>query len=294
MTNWLNLALARALRAVYKRRCNSKWKGSSPPAVNVSNLQIMLSGRKMPLRMYHGDSDAPLLVYFHGGGWVIGDFETHDPFCRSLSHASGCSIITPDYRLAPEHKFPAAHDDCLLVAQWASAKISDLAPNDGQLILAGDSAGGNLAMSTALSMKYEKNLKGCLIIYPATQHYISDLPSYTEHARSSLITARTMRWFCDTYLGKTAPANPSTERLFPRGRTSFTNFPPTLLITAERDPLRDDGKRFAVKLHQAGVKLTYRHMPDAAHGLICSEGPSDSYFAAVKISSQWLASKRLP
>jgi acetyl esterase len=239
--------------------------------------------------MYHGNADKPMVIYAHGGGFVVGDMETHDRFCRALSSNSGCSLISIDYRLAPEHTFPAAHDDCLEATHWILDNLDNLAPNNGLFILAGDSAGGNLAIASTLALRERYGIAGCLAIYPATQHYISDLPSYTEHAKTGLVPARNMRWFCDTYLDGMAPADPALERMFPGRRTTLNHFPRTLIITAERDPIRDDGARFAVRLHRSGCKITYKHLPQASHGFVCSEGNSAHFQEAVRIASQWLA-----
>jgi acetyl esterase len=140
-----------------------------------------------------------------------------------------------------------------------------------------------------LALQERHGIAGCLAIYPATQHYISDLPSYTEHAKTGLVPARHMRWFCDTYLNGMAPADPVLERMFPGRRTTLNLFPRTLIITAERDPIRDDGARFAVRLHRSGCKITYKHLPQASHGFVCSEGDSEHFREAVRIASQWLA-----
>ena len=150
--------------------------------------------------MYHGKADKPMVIYAHGGGWVVGNLDTHDRFCRALSLESGCSLISIDYRLAPEYQFPAAHDDCLDASRWVIDNLDNLAPNNGMFILAGDSAGGNIAIASTLALQHQYGMAGCLAIYPATQHYISDLPSYTEHAKSGLVPARNMRWCCDAYL----------------------------------------------------------------------------------------------
>jgi len=126
------------------------------------------------------------------------------------------------------------------------------------------------------------------MLYPAVQHYHSGLPSYVEHARSGPLTTPIMRWFIDTYLGETAPAAPETERLFPGRRQSFRGFPRSLLITAERDPLRDDGRRLAQRLGQDGVAVEHHHFDDEAHGFACSEGPTPGFTRCLELSSEWL------
>ena len=289
MTSLLNLITARVARYLYLRRHEKMWKGVPPEPVSVSNLCIELNGRQVGLRMYHGNADKPMVIYAHGGGFVVGDMDTHDRFCRALSLSSCCSLISINYRLAPEHPFPAAHDDCLEATEWVVNNLDNLAPNNGLFILAGDSAGGNLAITSTLALRERYGIAGCLAIYPPTQHYISDLPSYTEHAKTGLLPARLMRWFCDTYLNGLTPADPAVERVFPGRRTTLNKFPRTLIITAERDPIRDDGARFAVKLHRSGCKITYKHLPQASHGFVCSEGDSEHFREAVRIASQWLA-----
>ena len=289
MTSLLNRFIARAARYLYLRRHQKRWEGLPLDPVAVSNLCIELHGRQVGLRMYHGNADKPMVIYAHGGGFVVGGVETHDRFCRALSFNSGCSLISIDYRLAPEHTFPAAHDDCLEAAEWVLNNLDNLAPNNGLFILAGDNAGGNLAITSTLALQKRNGIAGCLAIYPATKHYISDLPSYTEHAKTGLVPARHMRWFADTYLNGKAPADPVLERMFPERRTMLNMFPRTLIITAERDPVRDDGARFALRLQRSGCKITYKHLPQASHGFVCSEGDSEHFREAVLIASQWLA-----
>ena len=289
MTSLLNRLIAKAARHLYLRRHQKAWGETPQLAVSVSNLCVELEGRQVGLRMYHGQPDKPMVIYAHGGGFVIGSLETHDRFCRALSVGSGCSLVSIDYRLAPEYTFPAAHDDCLDATEWVIENLENLAPNNGLFILAGDSAGGNIAIASTLALQHRHGIARCLAIYPATQHYISDLPSHTEHATSGLVPARNMRWFCDTYLDSMAPADPVLERIFPGRRTSLNHFPRTLIITAERDPIRDDGARFAVRLHRSSRKITYKHLDHASHGFVCSEGDSEHFQKAVSIASQWLA-----
>mgnify|MGYP000484866569 CR=1 FL=1 len=284
----LNQLRARLGRPYSRPRHFREWGDTPLLTVAVSNLCIDVDRVPIQLRMYHGTPERPLVVFYHGGGWVLGDLDTHDRFCRGISNESGCSVISVNYRLAPEFTFPAAHDDCLGATKWIARNIDNLAPNNGNYVVSGDSAGGNIAIATAINCQTDPRLAGCLAVYPATQHYISDLPSYTEHAKTGHLRARTMRWFCDTYLGGLMPADPKLERMFPGRRTSLSGFPRAMIITAERDPLRDDGARFAVRLHRAGVTVAYKHLEKAAHGLVCSEGDSRDFNLAVMHASQWL------
>jgi acetyl esterase len=281
-------------RLFYRYANRKAWRDHLDDTVAISQLQIQGPEGVLATRMYHGRADRPLVIYFHGGGWVIGDLDTHDPYCRALSAASGCTVMSIDYRLAPEHPFPAAHDDCLAATRWILEHLDTLAPNNGQVVLAGDSAGGNLTACTALMLEGEPKLAGCLMLYPAIQHYHSDLPSYREHAKTGPLTTPIMRWFIDTYLGETAAADPATERLFPGRRQSFRAFPRSLLVTAERDPLRDDGRRLALRLSKDGVNVEHHHFDEEAHGFACSEGPTPGFNRCLQLSSEWLISVSQP
>jgi len=275
---------------VYYRWINKKvWRDHPADGVSTSTLQIPDGDRSLTARMYHGDADKPMIVFYHGGGWVIGDIDTHDPFCRALCQSSRCSIMSIDYRLAPEFPFPAAHDDCLLATRWVLDNLNRLAPNNGKVVLCGDSAGGNLSASTALALLDEPRLSGALMIYPATEHYNAGFPSYTEHAKTGPLTTSIMKWFTNTYLGGLAPASPVLQQIFVARNSSWQKFPRSLIITAERDPLRDDGRRFAQTLKRDGVDVRYEHFEKDAHGFACSEGPTDSHKRLIAIASEWLA-----
>ena len=171
-----------------------------------------------------------------------------------------------DYRLAPEHPFPTAHEDALAASRWILDNLNALAPNNGEVVIAGDSAGGNLTLATAVRLPDEPRLRGCLMLYPAVQHYHAGMRSYTEHAKSGPLTTSIMRWFLDTYLNGLAPADPAIEIMFPDRRVPLSGFPRSLLVTAEKDPLRDDGRRLANALQRAGVTVQHEHFSQEAHG----------------------------
>ena len=275
---------------IYYRIINKKAWQDSPVATHlkVSNLLIPGAVDQLRARMYHGEADRPLIIYFHGGGWVIGNLDTHDPFCRSLAEASKSTIMSIDYRLAPEHVFPAAHDDCQAATDWILANLNTLAPNNGKVVIAGDSAGGNLTACTAATLISEPRLVGAIMIYPATEHYLKGFPSFREHAKSKPLTAPIMRWFIDTYLGDTAPAATEAKKVFVNRRTDYKGFPRSLVVTAERDVLRDDGRRLGITLRQAGVDTTYHHYADEAHGFACSEGPTEGHQHFIRLAVDWL------
>jgi len=278
----------------YYRYINTKaWQEFAPgEQVQASTLLIPSAEGNLRARMYHGQEECPLIIFFHGGGWVIGDIDTHDPFCRALAEASGCTLMSIDYRLAPEHRFPAAHNDCLDATRWILDNLNTLAPNNGLAVLAGDSAGGNLTACTVASLPGEPRIVGSIMIYPATEHYLQGFPSFTEHARSKPLTAPIMRWFVDTYLGDTTPAAPEAKQIFVSRRSDYREFPRSLIVTAERDVLRDDGRRLSIRMRQAGVDVTYHHYDDEAHGFACSEGPVAGHRHFMALAADWLAAYR--
>jgi len=293
MNMFLSRLKAYLFRIYYRIISKKAWQDEPvAPQLKVSNLLIPGAVEQLRVRMYHGEADRPLIVYFHGGGWVIGNLDTHDPFCRSLADASKSTIMSIDYRLAPEHVFPAAHDDCLSATDWILANLNTLAPNNGKVVLAGDSAGGNLTACTAATLINEPRLVGTIMIYPATEHYLKGFPSFREHAKSKPLTAPIMRWFIDTYLGDTAPAATEAKTVFVNRRTDYKGFPRSLVVTAERDVLRDDGKRLGITLRQAGVDTTYHHYANEAHGFACSEGPTEGHQHFIALATEWLAPLR--
>ena len=164
------------------------WEGTPLPEVKTSVLQLAFDEYSLATRMYHGSLERPLIIYFHGGGWTIGDLDTHHPFCLHLANQTRCTVMSVDYRLAPEHPFPTAHNDALAASRWIIDNLNALAPNNGEVVIAGDSAGGNLTLATAARLPDEPRLRGCLMMYPAIQHYHAAMRSYTEHAKSGPLT----------------------------------------------------------------------------------------------------------
>ena len=176
MKAFLSRLKALVFRAYYRYINQQAWRDHDPgPGVRSSTLMLPTADGELRTRMYYGREDCPLIIYFHGGGWVIGDIDTHDPFCRALSEISGCTVMSVDYRLAPEHPFPAAHDDCLAATRWILDNLNALAPNNGLAVIAGDSAGGNLTACTIASLPGEPRIAGSIMIYPATEHYLLSL-----------------------------------------------------------------------------------------------------------------------
>ena len=285
-----------AFRKYYRYISARGWKGhiDTPRwnALEIPGPSGPIQAGPIHARMFsdHSREDRPLIVYFHGGGWVIGDLDTHTPFCHMLHKRSGCNVISVDYRLAPEHPFPAAPDDCLGAARWIADHISDFGGSDHRIILAGDSAGANLASVACLDAEptLREKIAGEIVIYPAADHYDAAYPSYVERATGQTLTTNFMIMFWDTYLGQLRPDDPAAARAFPMRSEHLATLPPTFLVTAEFDPLRDEGMAFRDKLEEAGVALHYRHFETAAHGFACSEGFNDNFTEMMQDLVKWL------
>jgi acetyl esterase len=198
-------------------------------------------------------------VFFHGGGWVLGSLESHDPLCRTIAARSGRTVIAVDYRLAPEHPYPASVEDAWTATTWAAKRFSPLG-------VAGDSAGGQLVASVAIRARGAGlPLALQVLIYPAT-NYAFDTPSYLEHQQGAMLTAPLMRWFWSQYLKD--PARAGEPDCSPLRVPDLTGLPRTLLLTAEYDPLRDEGEAYARRLEQADVPLTWRRYEGLIHGFV--------------------------
>ncbi len=280
-----------ALRKYYRFISARGWRGYRSD-IHWGGLEIPSPAGPIHGRIYNASAggDKPLIVYFHGGGWTIGDLATHHPFCQELAGRGACTVIAIDYRLAPEHPFPAAPEDCLHAVHWIADHLGDFGPSNGRLVIAGDSAGGNLAAVTCLELDADTRAKvsGALLIYPAVEYHDAGFASYVERATGQTLTASLMRWFWATYLAGTDPTSDRAGRAFPLRSRQLGSLPPTLLVTAEFDPLRDEGIAFGDKLRQAGVELQYRHFDNAAHGFACSEGPNDDYQSLMAGVTAWL------
>jgi acetyl esterase len=216
------------------------------------------------LRQTHGL--APGLVFFHGGGWVIGNLDTHDVACRTLARQGELIVISIDYRLSPEHKFPAAVEDSIAATAWISQNAAALGIDASRLLVGGDSAGGNLAAVVAIHARdtgHEPKLAGQLLIYPGTDFRMTH-PSHSEPETSILLAHSVIRWFRDHYLNSLDEID--DWRASPARVMNLAGLPPAYLLTAGADPLRDEGDEFAHRLKQAGVPVTYRTFPGQFHG----------------------------
>ena len=212
----------------------------------------------------------PGLVYFHGGGWTIGDLDTHDTLCRELANGAGCAVVSVDYRLGPEARFPAAVDDCVAATQWVQANASALGIDAARLAVGGDSAGGNLAAVVALVLRDQAEasrpaLKHQLLIYPATE-MARTLPSHERNGQGYLLTQETMAYYRDHYMG--ADGDDLDWRASPLLHPDLSRLPPALVITAGHDPLCDEGHAYAQALSHAGVACACVSFPRQIHGFI--------------------------
>lgn len=224
-------------------------------------------GHQIPLRIYipEAKGQLPVLVFFHGGGWVLGDIESHDNVCRELANKAGCIVVSVDYRLAPEHKFPHAPEDCYAATKWVALNAASFGGDPARIAIGGDSAGGNLTAAVA-QMAADRGAPGFvyqLLIYPVT-NYAFDTPSYRENADGYLLTRDMMQWFWKQYLsndedGKNAYASPMQAR-------EVRRVAPAFVITAEFDPLRDEGEAYGERLKKEGVPVEIKRYDGAIHG----------------------------
>jgi acetyl esterase len=232
-----------------------------------------------PLGSRH-DEPLPAMVYFHGGGWVFGDLDSHDPLCRELCNLAGCAVIAVDYRRAPEHRFPAAVEDAIAAIRHVAQHAADLGIDGTRLAAGGDSAGGNLAAVAALSFREQggPQLTLQVLIYPVTD-FAMDAPSYARIANGFTLTRERMRYFRESYLR--GPADIADWRASPLKAQDLSQLPPALIIAAGHDPLVDEGKAYADRLAAAGVRVTYICYDGVVHGFVSMAGAIDAGHTAI-------------
>jgi acetyl esterase len=258
-------------RAFYRER--RSFTQPAPPAVAlVRDLQAHGPHGAIPLRLYRplGSSETaslPVLVYYHGGGWVIGDLDTHDTLCRELANGADCAVVAVDYRMGPEHRFPAAVDDCLAATRWVHAHARELHLDATRLAVGGDSAGGNLAAVVSIAARDAGDLPIAyqLLIYPATDQH-RNTPSHASNGQGYLLTTETMDYFTGHYI--VDPAQYKDWRASPLLHTDLARLPPALVLTAGYDPLRDEGVAYAEALTAAGSRASYVCFERQIHGFI--------------------------
>jgi acetyl esterase len=220
------------------------------------------------MRLYYpsDEKSLPVIVYFHGGGWVIGSLASHDGACRALAAGTNALVVSVDYRLAPEHRYPAAVEDALSATEWVLENAADLGGDPNRVAVAGDSAGGNLAATVALQLR--DRICYQLLIYPATD-LTRSLPSHGHFRDGFLLTRASMDWFLDQYISQHQLPEPQASPLFV---DDLEGAPPAFVMTAGFDPLRDEGRAYAEKLRQAGVAVEDRLYPSLIHGFFSMAG----------------------
>ncbi len=262
-----------------------KMLGGQPVAIGrVEDLSIPGPGGDIPVRLYASEHGGvrPAFVYFHGGGWVFGNIETHDAVCRLLAKESGAVVISVDYRLSPEAKFPAAVDDSYAATCWVAANAQHLGIDANRIAVGGDSAGGNLATVVAMRCRDAGGpaLALQVLIYPVTDLSSFETASHRELAEGYFLTRAAMQWFTGHYLASTEQS--SHPEASPLHATNLKGLPPAVVITAEFDPLRDEGEAYAKRLEQAGVPVTATRYPGMIHGFVSMHGVVSSGRQAIQ------------
>jgi len=251
--------------------------GTPEAVANVENLDIPGPARGIPIRIYtpQGSSPFPILVYFHGGGWVVCDLDTHDNVCRSLANGASCVVVSVDYRLAPEHKFPAGVEDAYAATQWVADNANQIKGDPTRIAVGGDSAGGNLAAVISLMARDKggPNLVYQLLIYPVTDISSFDTDSYRDYAEGYGLMRTEMEWFGDHYVEREEDVkNPYVSPLLAQ---DLSGLPPALVITAEFDVLRDEGEAYANRFKEVGVSVKCTRYNGMIHGFIFMDGVLD-------------------
>ena len=277
------------IRQIYREQAEAL--GLPAPAIGkVEDSACPGPAGLLPLRIYSPEGhDAatppPVLLFLHGGGFVMGDLETHDKVCRTLCHHAGMLVVAVDYRLAPEHPFPAAVDDAEAALRWVLAHAATLGGDANRIAVAGDSAGAQLALVAARRVQ-AANVRALGLIYPVAQHPDEPSASYQEND-GKFLTMGVMQWFMSSYLGgqATALTHPDYAVLKSGG---FENLPATWVATMGHDPLRDEGHALAQRIASAGVDVAHQHYPGAIHACIHFTAVSPIGLTVMTDMAQWL------
>ena len=239
-----------------------------PPIHSSEDITIPGPAGDIPARVLRpsAQEDLPVLVYFHGGGWVLGTVDGHDPLCRAIANAAAAIVVSIGYRLAPEDRYPASFEDCAAATAWVAGNAGSFGGNPDRLAVGGDSAGGNLAAAVSLWANDNSSPTVCaqVLIYPATNLAAPETPSYQRNANGYLLSANWMDWFVDQYLPDTSQREDAYAS--PALAGSHVDLPPALVVTAEFDPLLDDGTAYAKLLGDAGVNVVHQHWEGQIHG----------------------------
>jgi acetyl esterase len=240
--------------------------GAGPEVAEVRDLAIPSAGGGIPVRVYRpeGEGPLPIVVWLHGGGWALGSIDTYDAPVRALARAAGALVVSVDYRLAPEHRFPAAVQDSLAAVRWAAERGAELGGDPARIAVAGDSAGGNLAAVVARRLRDELPLRLQVLIYPVTDGGVNT-PSFREFADRYGLTAAGMRRFWELYLDGADSSDPDAS---PLRDPDLAGVAPAYVLTADHDVLRDEGEAYAGALERAGVPVTLVRWPGTIHGFV--------------------------
>jgi acetyl esterase len=259
------LSVADARRIADERVIRTNMAGE--PVHEVRDVETDGPGGKLRLRIYTPaeQRNLPVLLFLHGGGWTVGNLDTHDPQCRRFANRAGCIVVAVDYRLAPEHRFPAAVEDIESAADWLARNAQAIGADPLRVAVAGDSSGGTLAASLAQMLRSRADIKLCLqiLIYPGTDLRMTS-PSYTRLGQGYFLTAPKMAWFIGNYVR--TPADAEDPRASPLLAGDFANLPPALLLTAGLDPLLDEGVAYAERMRAAGGTVEHVNYEGWPHG----------------------------
>jgi acetyl esterase len=263
------------------RETRAALRGRAPELALVTDLRAGEGPSAVPLRLYRpAEGVLPAFVFAHGGGWVVGDLDTHDAVCRELASQSGAIVVAIDYRLAPEHPFPAAVEDCWTATTWVVAHATELGIDPSRIAVGGDSAGGGMATVVALMAREAGSpaVAYQVLIYPVTDLRVES-PSHVKHGEGPLLTSDLMRWYVAQY----APSREAVLdwRASPLLAPSLEGLPPALIITAGVDPLRDEGEAYAKRLEEAGVAVDYVCLGGMIHGFLTMGGKVEAANRAV-------------
>jgi acetyl esterase len=279
------------MRLAY-RQIGAMLGGEPLPVAEVRDLNAEGPAGPIPLRLYlpvSGSAPYPVTVYFHGGGWSIGDLESHDKACRRLTHEAGCAVVGVDYRLAPEHPAPAGPDDAVAAVRWLAAHAEALGLDPQRIAVAGDSAGGSLSAVVSQQLRgSEVTLRAQVLFYPSTDltPAADAFPSRRENGAVPPLTIGLMKALSDPFIADFDTRDP---RLSPLHAPDLHGLPPTLIFTGQCDVLRDDGRAYRDALRAAGVLVDYVELPGMVHGFIEMAGVLPAAVQAMRDAGGFLA-----
>ena len=281
-------------RQLYNAMC-ARFSQPYPPGLSVTDGVVPGPGGGIAVRIYRPDiaEDPPLLIYLHGGGFVVGDLDSHASICAEIADQAQLGVIAVDYRLAPEHRFPAAFDDCCAVVCGLHQLAMDHRLDASRLVIAGDSAGGNLTAATCMYARDcdGPSIRGQVLIYPGIGGDTTK-GSYIQHAQAPGLPAEDVHYYHEAYLGPPDSPNHANKYAVPLLETDYAGLPPAFIVAAEWDPLRDDAFDYAERLEVTGVAAYVRHEPLLVHAFLRARHmsiPAGESFAAITTAVRCLA-----